>query len=258
MNRLRGNLIKWINKNEWNDKTYLQALIKDIKIKVEENIYLQKYEDYFKLTLSQSLYFGEHNEKYDISLDDVKYKIDNSVFGKLIAVTDIEAMKIAQKSFGESIENLDIRINSLEKDKTNTNTLLIAPDIETLNTSQYDEVFILSTYDVKDKYNLLHTQSKVYIINHNNIKKIIDEFCLDVDKLRRLFINIKKSIINNTVDNELLRDDEFSIWEKRAAVKIFMESGLIIKNKTKPIYLLTNKKKADIEKSETYKNFCRG
>ncbi|MCK5128499.1 MAG: hypothetical protein KAQ68_01495, partial [Clostridiales bacterium] len=240
-----------INKNEWNGRTSLQAQIKDIKPSIHKDVGNKDLEHAYDLSLSQGLYGSLDTVFEEIVIDQIKEKIQSSIFGKLLLVLDKDAEKKCLSLFDNEIDILDVRFETIEKEKINTNTILFAPDIQENDFSKYGEIYLLSSYDIKGCYKLLHDYNNVYIINNHN-RGLNSKFTLDLKKLREIFVIIKSEIKSNKIDSFINGTKQYEKWEIRIALQIFSEVGLIKVQKRKPRYILTDIKKVKVENSITY------
>lgn len=242
--------------NEWKGRLSIQAQIHDIKLTISDDEawfkYIENLKEEFDLTLSQCLYLKESSISNKINTKEVIKRIKDTAFGALILILDINAAKNAFNLFGDIINTLDIITANLEDDKLNFNTMLIAPDIKNLDLNNYDEVYILTSYEINSCFKSLHDQNKMYIISDINKMKFTYSYIIDLERLRKIYLIVRNSIVNNSLDSIICGSDNMKKWEIHMALKIFEEVNLLNYDSNNKKYTLTNIKKVDIEKSSTY------
>jgi single-stranded-DNA-specific exonuclease len=250
------------NVNEWNGNISVQAQLRDIKPSVKEidswKKYIENLDDYFDLTLSQSFYDGNTIIDNACLLDDALIDMKSTTFGRLLLILDKDAAMVGFSTLGNLIDMVDIRIGQIEKTKLNTNTILIAPDVEGLDTTKYDKVYIFSTYKTEGLYKLLHPQHKMFIIRDYINREMTNNYYIEIERLREIFKEIRSLALRFKLDNNINGINSIRCWEMRMALKIFIEVGLVAKRDSIPKYTLVNKKQVKIEDSKTYQNVIEG
>lgn len=250
------------NINKWNGRASVQAQIRDIKLAITDTSawesYIADLDNSFDLTLSQSMYAGNTLIDNVTSLNDVLDDMKNTTFGRLVLVLDKETAMDSFKTLESLINIVDIRIGNIEEGKLNTNTILIAPDMENLDTTKYDKVYLFSTYKTEGLYKSLHDEHKMIIIRDYINHEMTDNYCIDINRLREIYKEIRSLAINFKLDNSVDGTNNIECWEMRIALKIFIEVGLIKKRDSVLKYTLMNKKRVNIEDSKTYQNMQEG
>ncbi len=248
---LRYDAIISIQKNEWNNRVSVQSVMRDVKLSEEGlNKHLLNQKEFFLLSASQGLYGGEgdgHNKSNYRNLED---HLINCPFSTLILAIDEDSVAILKNNMPDKFNELDLRMRYIEDGKINFNTLVIAPDFERLNFMSYDNIFIISKFDITKMFNSLRTKGKVYIIS--DYKKRTNFFTLDKDRLREIFVGMKQAISRGKISEFINGNDKIVLWEARAALRIFRESGLVKYSINEEKIVLTDKNKADITKSKTF------
>ena len=247
-------------KNEWNGRTSVQAVIRDIKPTASDECLdkiIGSNEAAFELSRSQAFYGGVYAEPEQANFMELKEKLHNSAFSTAILAVDGYSITALREALGEEFLALDIRSKDIEAAKTNYNTLIIAPDIESIDLNAYKNVYIVCEYGTKGIYKALRAQGKVYIISE--YKSSGDAtYKLDIQKLRNIYLELKKAILGRNNDVFINGTADIALWEARAALKIFKESGLMEYDINKKEFMLTDKKKTDITKSTTFKSMQAG
>ena len=247
-------------KNEWNGRASVQAVIRDIKPSVSKEC-LDKVvkinESSFELSCSQAFYGGDSLYKEEAKFSELKQKLKMSAFSTAILAMDEYAVNTVSKALGQEFLTLDVRFKDIEKAKTNYNTLIIAPDIERIDLSAYKNVYIVCEYGTKAMYKALRAQGKVYIISEYK-RTGGKEYNLDIARLRDIYLKVKKATLNRNNDVLIKGTTDIVLWESRAALRIFRESGLVEYDINKKEFMLTDKKKTDITKSATFTNMQAG
>jgi len=246
--------------NEWNGKSSVQAVIRDIKPSFDENIWdevLNLEEKAFKLSLSQAYYAGGGIETANANYEDLFNALDENDFSVMILAVDSISANNLKETLGKRFESLDVRLRHIEENKTNYNTLVLAPDIEMMNLEDYKHVFIVSEYAIGGMYKALQAKGKVYIISDY---KTLDKkrFEMDIIRLREIYLTLKKAILNKSIDTVLGGNREIESWQARAGLRIFKEAGLIEYDMYNMNFVLADKKQVDITQSETFKNMQIG
>ena len=247
-------------KNEWNGRASVQAVLRDIKPSVSDvclDKVISSNEAAFKLTRSQALYGGSGAEPEQADFLELKEELNKSAFSTAILAIDEYAVSTLSEALGEAFSALDIRFIDIEEAKTIYNTLIIAPDIDCLDLSAYKNVYIVCRNGTKGIYKALRAQGKVYIISE--YKSTGGEvYNLGIARLRDIYLEFKKAVLGRNNDVLINGTADIAAWEARAALKIFKESGLMEYDIKKMDFMLTGKKKTDITKSTTFKNMQAG
>jgi hypothetical protein len=248
-----------LSKNEWNGRASVQAMIHDIKVNYRSSSYsdlLDSMNDKFMLSYSQGFYSDENAYPIKTDYDFLTKMLSESSFSTLVLSMDkastYKLMEIAEVHF----DDLEIRVSEIEPEKLNYNTLVIAPDIERINFNGYDNVFIISEFDASNMYNSLHTNGKVYIIG--DYIKTENTCSLELSRLRELYVEIKKSILDGRAAGFIRGEGTAKLWEARMSLRIFKEADLIEYSLAENKFMLTDKKKTDIMQSGTYKRLQAG
>ncbi len=248
---LKYDAIISVQKNEWNGRISVQAQIHDIKTSNESiNDFYKNKNDRFNLSISQGLYGNKQKEYIMCDYTQLREIASKCLFSNLILAVDKDSVINIKNQIPDVYESFDVRFSYIEEEKVNYNTLVIAPDFEMLKFIDYDNIFVISNFDISNMFNSLRPKGKVYIISDN--KKMNRDFNLNVNRLREIFVNLKQSILAGNFLEFIEGSDNIKLWEARAALRIFRECGLVKYNISDKKIMLTNKNKADITKSETY------
>ena len=246
--------------NEWNGSKSVQAVIEDIKPRFSDSDWesiVYGLGESFELTQSQGYYAGNGGVPHEKCMYGGLYEnIKLNAFSSLILAVDDESAMRIKKELGALFDTLEIGIKHMSKTKSHANMIVVAPDIETLDFDGYDKVYIVSHNKLDGLYNSLKLSGKVYIISDNISSD--KKYGLTIEKLRELYVGYKNAVMSGSAQVFVQGSAGAKLWEARAALKIFEETGLAKYKLNENKFMITDKKSVDITKSATYNNMKAG
>ncbi len=246
-------------RNNWNGKSAVQAIVQSIKPIYTENMMkelIAQKENEFELSISQMYYEGKGEVTVKKDYEYLASCLKQSAFSTLILAIDPHSANEVIKKLDKNLEELNIRFGKIENEKSNYNTLVIAPDVEMLNCRGYKNIFVISRHVVEDSFKTLQCEGKVYIINDYQNNELV--YNLNINRLREIYLIAKKALLVKNYELFFKGNSQVKLWEIRAGIKIFKEVQLMDYDFNSNKFALTDKVKVDITSSNTYKNFLAG
>lgn len=260
---VKGNLICDIliepTENIWNGYSSMQGMMQGISShftgKSEYNNYIESIQADF---ISSSIQAALTDDKYDYisaNYNDIKKSLEESDYSTLIIAEDLKSAQNIVDHLGyNNVEKLKLSTKTLDLSTMGKNALLLAPDIDTLKSKWYSQIYYISQYNHghvgKTLSKSLHHKVQMVIMD-----SIYKDNLISIERLREIYSKIKKVVNANPSQSLMSQCDSLNInrYEMVLAKSIFTEVGLLSKDGSD--YVVGTETVKSIEESKGYKFF---